>query len=123
MDTPDFIPDPDFYLSRLDYVCSHLSEERKKRSFPAIGSEARLRPVVVLQTELFRYIEKRNKIIQLNAVTTLPSVEIARVGGRAVNVYLINVGHFEGRYQYSPSANKIYGSVFSWREIEFPLAI
>ncbi|OIQ25452.1 MAG: hypothetical protein BM562_17200 [Alphaproteobacteria bacterium MedPE-SWcel] len=122
MDIPDFIPDPDFYQKRLEYVCAHLSDERRKRSFPAIGSEDRLRPIVSLQTELLRYIEKRNKVIELNAVTTLPSVEIARMGGRPVNLYLINVGHFEGQYQYAPSKNTIYGSAFNWREIEFPLA-
>lgn len=118
---PKFKPDPDFYQKRLDFVCSYLSKERRARSFPASGSEARLRPIVALQTELYRYLEKRDRIIQLNMVTSLPHFEIGRAGGRPINVYLIIVGHFEGRYQYSSRTNTIYGSVFSWREIEIPL--
>lgn len=118
----NFKPDPDFYLRRLEFINTYLSDERKKRSFPAKHSEARLRPVVDLQTQLYRYLEKRNRLIELHAITSLPSEVVARIGGRAVNVYVMNVGHFEGRYQYSSKTDTIYASVFDWPEIKIPFA-
>lgn len=118
MALPKFNPHPEFYRARQEGIRDYLRAKQRHASFPVKGSEARINRVNTLVLHLYKYIEKRNKILQLNLITTLPKVEIARSQGVPINMFVLNVGHFEGQYQFRPQQNLIFGSLFTWRDID-----